>query len=142
MKIGVHVANARPWTTPESIVSLGTQAEALGYDSLWVSDQVGIPSELRSSFPYSPTGQYDIDAKQNFFEAISALTYLAGRTSHVHLGTSVLVLPYRQPLVVAKQWATLDALSGGPMRVGRVSDTLPPCAPRTRPGGPRRRSSS
>jgi probable F420-dependent oxidoreductase len=113
MKIGVHVANARPWTTPESIVSLGTQAEALGYDSLWVSDQVVIPSELRSSFPYSPTGQYDIDANQNFFEAIGVLTYLAGRTSHVHLGTSVLVLPYRQPLVVAKQWATLDALSGG-----------------------------
>jgi probable F420-dependent oxidoreductase len=113
MKIGVHVVNARPWATPESIVSLGMQAEALGFDSLWVSDQVVIPSELRSSFPYGPIGQYDIDANQNFFEAIGVLTYLAGRTSRVHLGTSVLVLPYRQPLVVAKQWATLDALSGG-----------------------------
>lgn len=113
MKIGVHVVNARPWATPESIVSLGTRAEALGFDSLWVSDQVVIPSELRSSFTYSPTGQYDIDANQNFFEALSVLTYLAGRTSRVRLGTSVLVLPYRQPLVVAKQWATLDSLSGG-----------------------------
>jgi probable F420-dependent oxidoreductase len=94
-------------------VSLGTRAEALGFDSLWVSDQVVIPSELRSSFSYGATGQYDIEANQNFFEALSVLTYLAGRTSRVHLGTSVLVLPYRQPLVVAKQWATLDALSGG-----------------------------
>jgi probable F420-dependent oxidoreductase len=113
MNIGVHVVNARPWATAESIVSLGTQAEALGFDSLWVSDQVVIPSELQPSFTYGTTGCYDIQANQNFFEALSVLTYLAGRTSRVQLGTSVLVLPYRQPLVVAKQWATLDALSGG-----------------------------
>src|SRR5262249_7645205 len=59
------------------------------------------------------TGNYDIEANQNFFEALTVLGYLAGCTSGVDLGTSVLVLPYRQPLVVAKQWATLDALSGG-----------------------------
>ena len=99
--------------TAESIVALGTRAEALGFDSLWVSDQLVIPSELQSSFSYGATGQYDIGANQNFFEALTVLTYLAGRTNRVHLGTSVLVLPYRQPLVVAKQWATLDALSGG-----------------------------
>jgi probable F420-dependent oxidoreductase len=109
----VHVVNARPWATHDSIVSLGTRAEALGFDSLWVSDQVVIPSELQSSFTYGTTGHYDIEANQNFFEPLSVLTYLAVRTSRVHLGTSVLVLPYRQPLVVAKQWATLDALSGG-----------------------------
>jgi probable F420-dependent oxidoreductase len=113
MNIGVHVVNARPWATADSIVSLGTRAEALGFDSLWVSDQVVIPSELQPSYPYGTTRHYDIEANQNLFEALSVLTYLAGRTSRVHLGTSVLVLPYRQPLVVAKQWATLDALSGG-----------------------------
>ena len=110
--------NARPWATAKSIVSLGTRAEAQGFDSLWVSDQVVIPSELRSSFSYGATGQYDIEANQNFFEALSVLSYLAGRTSRVHLGTSVLVLPYRQPLVVAKQLATLDALSGGRIVLG------------------------
>jgi probable F420-dependent oxidoreductase len=109
----VHVVNARPWATAESIVSLGTGAEALGFDSLWVSDQVVIPSELSTSFTHGTTGIYDIEANQNFFEALSVLSYLAGRTTRVKLGTSVLVLPYRQPLVVAKQWATLDALSGG-----------------------------
>jgi alkanesulfonate monooxygenase SsuD/methylene tetrahydromethanopterin reductase-like flavin-dependent oxidoreductase (luciferase family) len=110
MHIGVHVVNARPWATADSIVSLGTRAEALGFDSLWVSDQVVIPSELQPSYPYGTTRHYDIEANQNFFEALSVLTYLAGRTSRVHLGTGVLVVPYRQPLVVAKQWATLDAL--------------------------------
>jgi probable F420-dependent oxidoreductase len=113
MNIGVHVVNARPWATADSIVALGTRAEALGFDSLWVSDQVVIPSELEPSYPYGTTPQYDIQANENFFEALTVLTYLAGRTSRVHLGTSVLVLPYRQPPVVAKQWATLDALSGG-----------------------------
>ena len=113
MEIGVHVVNARPWASADSIVALGTRAEALGYASVWVSDQVVIPSELQPSFPYSATGRYDIEANQNFFEALSVLTFLAGRTSRVQLGTSVLVVPYRQPLVVAKQWATLDALSGG-----------------------------
>jgi probable F420-dependent oxidoreductase len=113
MQIGVHVVNARPWANPDSIVALGTRAEALGFDSVWVSDQVVIPSELEPSFPYGGSGQYDIAANQNFFEALTVLTYLAGRTRRVRLGTSVLVLPYRQPLIVAKQWATLDALSGG-----------------------------
>jgi probable F420-dependent oxidoreductase len=113
MNIGVHVVNARPWATADSIVSLGTRAEALGFDSLWVSDQVVIPSALQPSYPYGTTRHYDIAANENFFEALSVLTFLAGRTSRVHLGTSVLVLPYRQPLLVAKQWATLDALSGG-----------------------------
>ena len=118
MKIGVHVVNACPWATAESIVSLGMRAEVQGFDSLWVSDQVVIPSELRSSFSYGATGQYYIEANQNLFEALSVLSYLAGRTSRVHLGTSVLVLPYRQPLVVAKQLATLDALSGSRIVLG------------------------
>lgn len=52
MNFGVHVVNARPWATVESIVSLGTRAEALGFDSLWVSDQVVIPSQIQSSFLY------------------------------------------------------------------------------------------
>ena len=51
MDIGVHVVNARPWATADSIVELGTRAEALGFDSLWVSDQVVIPSELKPSYP-------------------------------------------------------------------------------------------
>ncbi len=113
INIGVLVVNNRPWVTADTIVSLGTRAEALGFDSLWVADQVVIPSRLEPSYPYGTTQHYDIEGNQNFFEALTVLTYLAGRTSRVQLGTSVLVVPYRQPLVVAKQWATLDAFSGG-----------------------------
>src|SRR5262245_45507322 len=113
MEVGVHVVNGGIWASPDSIVALGAGAETLGYDSLWVSDQVIVPSRVDSHFPYSPTGRYPVDRLQNTFEAMTVLTYLAGRTSRIKLGTSVLVLPYRQPLVIAKQWATLDALSGG-----------------------------
>jgi len=74
MNIGVHVVNARPWATADSIVSLGTRAEALGFESLWVSDQLVIPSKLQPSFPYSTTRHYPIEANQNFFEALSVPT--------------------------------------------------------------------
>jgi alkanesulfonate monooxygenase SsuD/methylene tetrahydromethanopterin reductase-like flavin-dependent oxidoreductase (luciferase family) len=113
MNIGVLVVNNRPWATADTIVSFGTRAEALGFDSLWVADQVVIPSKLEPSYPYGRTQHYDIEGNRNFFEALTVLTYLARRTSRVQLGTSVLVVPYRQPLLVAKQWATLDAFSGG-----------------------------
>lgn len=114
MKIGVHLANGGVWASPETIVPLGVRAEELGFDSLWVSDHVVVPSKIdESKYPYGPPGTFSPDTSQNYFESFAVLAFLAGRTSRVQLGTSVLVLPQRQPLVVAKQWATLDALSGG-----------------------------
>src|SRR6266542_1566639 len=114
MKIGVHLANGGPRTSPETIIPLAVRAEELGYDSVWVSDHVVIPSRIDdSNYPYGPPGTFTPESRQNFFEAFAVLAFIAGRTRRVLLGTSVLVLPQRQPLVVAKQWATLDALSGG-----------------------------
>ena len=114
MKIGVHVANGGVWASPETIISLGVRAEELGFDSVWVSDHVVVPSRIdESKYPYGPPGTFSPDTSQNYFEPFGVLAFLAGRTRRVQLGTSVLVLPQRQPLVVAKQWATLDALSGG-----------------------------
>jgi probable F420-dependent oxidoreductase len=113
MKIGVHLANSGPWAGPDTIAPLGVRAEELGFDSLWVSDHVVVPSRIESVYPYGPPGSFSPDASQNYFEPFATLAFLAGRTRRVELGTSVLVLPQRQPLLVAKQWATLDALSGG-----------------------------
>ena len=114
MKIGVHLANGGVWASPETIIPLAERAEELGYDSLWVSDHVVVPSQIdESKYPYGPPGTFSPDASQNYFEPFATLAFLAGRTRRVQLGTSVLVVPQRQPLVVAKQWATLDALAGG-----------------------------
>ena len=114
MKIGVHLANGGVWASPETIVPLGVRADELQFDSVWVSDHVVVPSRIDESvYPYGPPGTFSPDKSQNFFEPFAVLAFIAGRTRRVALGTSVLVLPQRQPLVVAKQWATLDALSGG-----------------------------
>jgi len=119
MKIGVHLAASGVWASPETIVPLGERADELGFDSVWVSDHVVVPSRIdESKYPYGPPGTFSPDKSQNFFEPFAVLAYIAGRTRRVALGTSVLVLPQRQPLVVAKQWATLDALSGGRMILG------------------------
>ncbi|MCC6175283.1 MAG: LLM class F420-dependent oxidoreductase [Chloroflexi bacterium] len=113
MKIGVHLANGGVWATPETIVGLAERAEALGLDSVWVSDHVVVPSAIESPYPYGPPATFSPEASQNYFEPFGVLAYVAGRTRRIELGTTVLVLPQRQPLLVAKQWATLDALSGG-----------------------------
>jgi probable F420-dependent oxidoreductase len=113
MQIGVHVANGGPVVSAGRIEALGVRAEELGFDSVWVSDHVVIPVQMASQYPYGPAGTFTADGQQTFFESFAVLAYLAGRTRRVRLGTGVLVLPQRQPLLVAKQWATLDALCGG-----------------------------
>jgi probable F420-dependent oxidoreductase len=113
MKIGVNVQNGQPWTSADTIAMLGARVEELGFDSVWVSDHVVIPERIESVYPYGPPGSFTPSNRGNFFEPLTVLAYLAGRTRLVQLGVSVLVVPQRQPLVAAKQWATLDTLSGG-----------------------------
>src|SRR6185436_2955650 len=67
---------------------------------------------------YSPSGQFPGGAQQDYFEPFAMLGYLAHATKRVRLGTSVLVVPYRNPLVVAKMLATIDVLSGGRLILG------------------------
>ena len=113
MKIGVHLANGGVWASPETIVGLGERAEALGFDSVWVSDHVVVPTRIESTYPYGPPGTFTAETSQNYFEPFAVLAFIAGRTRRVELGTTVLVVPQRPPLLIAKQWATLDALAGG-----------------------------
>ena len=113
MKIGVHLGNGGVWATPETIVGLGERAEALGFDSVWVSDHVVVPTRIESTYPYGSPGTFTAQTSQNYFEPFAVLAFIAGRTRRVELGTTVLVVPQRPPLLIAKQWATLDALAGG-----------------------------
>jgi probable F420-dependent oxidoreductase len=113
VNFGVHLANGGVWASRDTIVPLGVRADELGFDSVWVSDHVVLPSRIESTYPYGPPGTFTPETSQNFWEPFAVLAFIAGRTQRVKLGTSVLVVPQRQPLVVAKQWATLDALSGG-----------------------------
>src|SRR5437899_1223298 len=98
---------------PAALRGLAETAEGLGFGSAWVSDHVVIPERIESAYPYSPDGRFALGPTGPYFEPLSALNYLAGCTERIRLGTHVLILPYRNPVVMAKEIATLDVLSGG-----------------------------
>ena len=87
--------------TPEAIVETACKAEELGFDALFVNDHVIVDDSPRNS-PW-----------RNVYDPLMVLAYVAARTSRVRLGTSVLIMPYRNPIVTAKMLATLDQMSGG-----------------------------
>src|SRR3989442_1694005 len=98
---------------------MATRADTLRYDSIFVTDHVVLPASMaRSVYPYSTTGQLAGGAAQDYLEPLAMLGYLAHATKRVRLGTSVLVVPYRNPLVAAKTLATIDQLSGGRVILG------------------------
>jgi alkanesulfonate monooxygenase SsuD/methylene tetrahydromethanopterin reductase-like flavin-dependent oxidoreductase (luciferase family) len=113
MKIGIHLKAAGPTASASSISTLAARAEELGFDSVWVGDHIAIPAQIESVYPAGTSGSFTPQATQNYWEPLAVLAFVGGMTKRVELGTSVIVLPQRPPLLIAKQWATLDALSGG-----------------------------
>jgi probable F420-dependent oxidoreductase len=105
MRYGVAIPQANQFATAESIRAVARAVEDLGYDSLWVSDHVIVPE----GSGYIP---------EVMDEPLAVLAYLAAETSHVTLGTSVLIVPYRDPVFTAKFLSTVDYLSGGRLVVG------------------------
>lgn len=107
MKFGFIVPHNYGLADPQDIVDVATRAESLGFDSVWVNHHVlhaGYVLERLGSKPY--------------YDALTVLTYVAAVTKKVRLGTSVLVLPYLNPIVLAKSLATLDVMSDGRLEVG------------------------
>src|SRR5437867_12822241 len=92
--------------------------EALGYDSLWASDHVVIPWSIASKYPYNETGDFPLPPSATFLEPLTALALVAGATERIRLGTSVLVVPHRHPILAAKMLATLDHLAPGRVIAG------------------------
>jgi probable F420-dependent oxidoreductase len=102
----------------EAISTLARRAEALGYDSVWVTDRLLIPTARTTAYPYSETGAFPLGPDEPWLEALTAVTYLATITERIRVGTSVLVIPYRNPLHTARALATADYLAGGRVVLG------------------------
>ncbi len=102
----------------KAITALATRAEALGYDSIWVTDRLLIPVQSTSAYPYSESGAFPLGPDEPWLESLTTITYLAAITERINVGTSVLVIPYRNPVVTAKVLATADYLSGGRIILG------------------------
>lgn len=124
IRVGVQVPQFGPHASQEAILEFATTAERLGLDSLWVSDHVVLPTASAGDYPYQ-RGGLPIENMSPFFEAIATLSYLAGVTERVRLGTSVLVAPYRHPVLAAKMLATVDVLSRGRLVIGLGAGWLP-----------------
>lgn len=119
MEFGLSLPGRGPLATPDSILKLASRAEALHLSSLFVTDHVVLPvSAARSVYPYSATGQFPGGGQQDYLEPLAMLSHLAHATRRIRLGTSVLVIPYRNPLTAAKTLATIDLLSGGRVILG------------------------
>jgi probable F420-dependent oxidoreductase len=101
-----------------AITELAGRAERLGYDSIWVTDRLLIPIASGAGYPYSPTGKLPIGPDEPWLEALTAVTYLLAITQRIHVGTSVLVIPYRNPVFTARALASADYLSGGRVILG------------------------
>jgi probable F420-dependent oxidoreductase len=104
MRFGIALPQYGP-ANAEGLIRAARQAEDLGFDDVWVADHIAVPAGA----PYPPSF---------LLESLATLSFAAAVTSRVGLGTSVLVLPLRQPVVVAKQLATVDVLSGGRLILG------------------------
>src|SRR6201993_3888282 len=105
MQLGIHLPHAGEQARPELIRRAAIRAEELGLDDVWVSEHIIVP---RATFPRSPL----------FYDPVLSLTWAAAVTKRVRLGTSVLVLPMRHPLPLAKELATLQNFSEGRLILG------------------------
>lgn len=104
---------------PENLTLLAETGEGLGFDVMWVNDHVIMPRSIESQYPYTATGQFnEFGETGEYLEQLTLLSYLASRTSRVKLLTSVMVVPYRDPVLTAKVLATADVLSDGRLIVG------------------------
>jgi len=104
--------------TRDAILKLARLAETLDFESVWLADHVAFPTAVTSPYPYSATGAFPADLSEPLMEPIATLGVLAGATERVRLGTAVLVMPYRNPVLLARMLVTLDQLSGGRVVLG------------------------
>ena len=102
----------------EVLIETARRSESLGFDYLVVGDHVVMPVEVAPRYPYSPDGKFSASLRDNILEPLTALAYMGGATSRVRLAVSVLILPYRHPVLMAKMVTTLDHLTGGRVDLG------------------------
>ena len=106
MRLGVNVPNFGPGTNPDVLRRWALTVEGLGFDLLMVSDHIAVTPDVAKQYP-AP-----------FYEPFTTLSWLAGLTRGIRLGTTVLIVPYRHPLLIARMAANLNDLSGGRLVLG------------------------
>jgi probable F420-dependent oxidoreductase len=118
MRFGIAFANTGPFGKRDGAVRFAQAAEAAGFESLWTVEHVVVPAGYESQYPYDPSGRMPGREDSSVPDPLIWLAYLAAATTSIRLATGVLILPERNPVVLAKELATLDHLSGGRLDLG------------------------
>jgi probable F420-dependent oxidoreductase len=117
MKIGFSLPNLGPVSTSEAVRKVAQRAEALGYHSLWTADRLLFPVKPQTPYPATADGLLPENYK-HVLDPLETLTFAAATTTTIGLGTSVLDIPFYNPVVLARRLTTLDVLSNGRLCVG------------------------
>jgi len=117
MKIGLIPVNIR-MESLEQLVGMAQFIESLGFESAWTFEHVMVPVEYESKYPYNKEGKMGGGSDNPFLDPLIALTAMAAHTKTLRLGTGVNILSQANPLLLAKQAASLDVLSGGRFMLG------------------------
>src|SRR5262245_4405550 len=110
MRLGLVHVNMGPMSSPDGLVSAVRAAEEAGFDSVWAGEHIVLPDPQAPPSPMAP--------QDPALDSLHALTWAAAHTTTIRLATGIVILPQRNPLVLAKEVATLDVLSGGRVMFG------------------------
>ena len=117
MRVGFGLPQIGPLGTRDNLVKCAQRAEELGYDNLWTIERLLYPVKPQTPYPVTADGSLPEPYKRSL-DPLTALTYVAAHTKKIGLGTSVLDIPYYNPVILARQLTALDVLSEGRLRVG------------------------
>ncbi len=118
MRVGLHALGIGTGARPDVIRAVAQAAEARGFATLWAGEHVVLMDSPKSRYPYSADGRFTVPASADWLDPLLTLTYAAAATSRIGLATGVLLLPEHNPVLTAKQAATLDVLCGGRLTLG------------------------
>ena len=119
MKFGLRYLNTGRNVKSDKAISMAQAAEEAGFESIWTVDHVVVPKGYKSTYPYAASGRMgDGNEDMHYPDPLIYMAYLASVTKTIRLATGILIIPQRNPIVAAKQIATLDQLSGGRIDLG------------------------
>lgn len=118
MKYGFYLPHNGPTARPGALKQIAQEGDRLGFDCMVVGDHVMVPRTSDSQYPYSVGNEVPWGADGEHLEQLTVLTFLAGVTERIRIVPSVMIVPYRNPLLTAKMLATMDVLSEGRLTLG------------------------
>jgi alkanesulfonate monooxygenase SsuD/methylene tetrahydromethanopterin reductase-like flavin-dependent oxidoreductase (luciferase family) len=113
MQIGFNLPISGPLSSPDSLIRIAQQGEALGYNYLTLTDHVVLPNLRVPGYPYSESGEFFGEGPERRHEQLTAAAFIAAKTTRIRLVLAVMVVPHRPAVLAAKMLSTIDILSAG-----------------------------